>query len=135
MQKRDSERQNVIIDLDRFALDFHPALGGNLIHSTPQRCFSDVTGARNLRPGIGKEVKVCIPQLARWEAEGKSIRIDTGTDLHGHLLWIESLFPKENGKAFQKHHTLFMPRKIFEGIQVSAMDIDESSVSFPTPIV
>ena len=99
IQKRDSER-HLEINLDRFAFDHHPTLGGNLIHSTPRGCFCDVTGAHNLRPGIGKNVKPCIPQLVGEEAEGKPSSIGLTPDIRGLFVWIESLFPKEKGNAF-----------------------------------
>ena len=112
MQKRDSERQIVVI----FALDHRPALGGNLIHSTPRGCFSDETAVRNPRQGMGKEVNVCILQLCG--AVGKPFRKDKATDLLRHFVRIESPFSKEKGKVIEKHHTLFALPKVFKRTQV-----------------
>jgi hypothetical protein len=115
------------------ALEHRPALVVNLIPFTPRGCFSDVTGAHNITPWIFKEVILCPHQLARWEAKGKPIRIaykpipiDPALAPHGHVVWIESLAPrKENGKAFEKQHALFMPRKIFEGTHVSGDEANQ----------
>src|ERR1019366_4990387 len=99
MQKRDSER-HLEIDLDQFAFDYLPTLGGNLIHSTPWVCFSRVTGVHNLIPRIGKQVKVCIPQLVEVEAEGKLSWAGFAKDIRGPFVWIESLSPKEIRNPF-----------------------------------
>lgn len=112
MQKRDSERQIIVI----FALDQRPALGGNLIHSTPRGCFSDETAVPNPRQGMGKEVNVCFLQLCG--AVGKPFRKNKATDLLGRLVRIESPFSKEKGKVIEKHHTLFTLFEIFKGAQV-----------------
>jgi hypothetical protein len=67
----------VIIDLDRVALDKRPALGGNLIHSTPRGYFSDVTIVHDLPPGATEEITIRLAQLVRWEAVGGSLCLTT----------------------------------------------------------
>ena len=111
MQRSDSERHIEV----KGALDPRPAPGGNLIHSTPRRCFSDVTLVNNPRPGICKDIKVCILQLCR--AVGKPFRKDKATDLLGHFVRIESPFPKDKGKVSEKHHGLFKASNLFKGAQ------------------
>ena len=79
--RHDSLREDlidiVIIDLDRIALEHHPALVGDLIPSIPPwpLCFSDVTGARNLITGLTKEAMDTKPSLVIFKARDKPIRI------------------------------------------------------------
>jgi hypothetical protein len=75
---REAPSDMVTIDLERHAIDHCPALGGNLIPSTPSGCFSDVTVALNLIPGFIKEVMDSHLTLVNWEARGKLIRIGHG---------------------------------------------------------
>jgi hypothetical protein len=75
---REAPSDMVTIDLERHAIDHCPALGGNLIPSTPSGCFSDVTVALNLIPGFIKEVMDSHLTLVIWEARGKLIQIGPG---------------------------------------------------------
>ena len=119
----DSSREDridiVIIDLDRVALEHRPALVSNLMPFIPSWCFSDVTSARKLIPGLTKEAMDTKPSLVISKTRNKPIRIGS---VH-HVVFDkvespESLVPrKENREATEKEKTQIVHRKIVEASQ------------------
>ncbi len=116
-------------DRANVAHDHCPTFGGKPIPSAPRGCFSDITGAHNLRQGMGEEVTFCIPRFARREAIGNLIPIVPATGpTAAYAVGIESLSLRNKlGKTSEKHHALLMQRKSFEGIQARGCDAKTES--------